>query len=81
MRAEPTRTRNQPHKTSRGNIKEDLKKNGQQDLLMEGLEDVPVEETCERTREKFIPLDIDYEGDRISESLFLISFEGKTSPR
>ena len=65
MRAEPARTRNQPHKKIREDIKGDIEKNRQQDFLMEALEDVPVEETCEHTPDKLIPTNIDYEGDRI----------------
>ena len=32
---------------------------------MEALEDVPVEETCEHTPDKLIPMNTDYEEDRI----------------
>ena len=68
MRAEPTRTQNQPDKKILGNIKGDLEKNRQQDLLMEALEDVLGEETCEHTPDKLIPTNIDYEEDRIIQS-------------
>ena len=65
MRAEPARTQNQPDKKIRGDIKGDLEKNRHQDFLMEALEDVHAEETCEHTPDKLIPMNTDYEEDRI----------------
>ena len=65
MRAESARTRNQPGRKFRGDIKGALEKNRQQDFLMEALEDVQGEETCEYTPDKLIPTNIDYEGDRV----------------
>ena len=68
MRAEPTRTRNQPHKKIQGEIKRDLEKNRQQNSFIEDLEDVPGEGTCEHTPDKLIPTYTDYEEDRIIQS-------------
>ena len=65
MRAEPARTRNRPDKNTRGDIKGAFEKNRQQEFLMEALEDVQGEETCEHTREKLIPTNIYYGGERI----------------
>ena len=70
MRTENARMQNQPNKKIPGDIKANLEKNRQQGLLFEALKDILGKEKCEHTREKFIPPNIDYEGDRIRESLF-----------
>ena len=65
MRAEPARARNKPDKNIRGDIRGDLEKNRLQDLLLEALENIPGEETCENTPDKLIPTCNDYEEDKI----------------
>ena len=68
MRVEPSRTRNQPDKKIRKDIKGAFEKDRQQNFLMEALEDIPREETCEHTPDKLIPTNTDYDGDRIIQS-------------
>ena len=36
-----------------------------QDFMVEVLEGIEVEKKCEHTPDKVIPMDVDYEGDRI----------------